>query len=613
MAGGLFLYILGHTQMNLAKHKNAWFAGLGLVVFLIFFCFRPLNSPSYRIIVADGLGYYSYLPAKFIYHDTNLEFKWFDEVFKSNYEDHLFAKPTENFMVKYKDRMINLYYPGQSLLQMPFFFLGHASAALFDFPQDGYSTPYQVWMGISALFYTLLGLLFCSKLIFNLSQNRKYSILIPLLVFFGTNLFTFSIFAGCYTHCYSFAFVSLCLYFSERFFNSEEKKLRHLLLLILCSLVVVFLRPVNCILLISTLYFFKPFSLEVFRVKENKIYMVLILLFLFAVIAYNLGTTYTQTHALVANTYTIGRFYFNDWSHVADNFMGFQNGILWYTPLIFICFVPLLFSLRQPRILFLLTPVFLIILLYSFWFYWNIVNRTLVDFSGILCLLLLSLIVHFKEVKKQRVVWILVFLCVPFFQLKAYQLRNGILNSGYTYWKYYAKYFFTLHHVDVFPVNPKTILQRQEYFYDFEQEGGQDVSAEKSFEGAKSVKLDYSSEYGCSKTFTIPAFFQSPDFKKIKASFWFYRMQGAEDIQLVFSFTKNDSVISNHTFYMNASTRSERWDFKEFGIDFPENIPTDSKLVVYFWNPDKPDKAYVDNFKLEFILKNGSDEITTDK
>jgi len=601
--------------MNFLKHRNAWFVGLGLVVFLIFLTFRPLNAPSYRIIVADGLGYYSYLPAKFIYNDTNLEFKWFDEVFNKNYEDHLFEKPTQNFMVKYNDRMINLYYPGQSLLQLPFFFLAHISAKIFNYPQDGFSLPYQLGMGVSGIFYTLLGLFFCSKLIFNISQNRRLSIYIPLLVFFATNLFTYSIFAGCYTHCYSFAFITLCLYFSQRFFYENENKLLNLLLLGVCALVVVFLRPVNCILLLSVFYFFRPFSLkEIFGSRLDKRLFIGATLLLILVVGYNVSITYTQTKSLVANTYTIGRFYFNDWTHVWDNFFGFQTGILWYTPVILLCFVPVLLFLRQPRILFLLVPVFLIILLYSFWFYWNIVNRTLVDFSGIMALLALQLFIHFKDKTRiYRILWIVSFLCIPFYQLKAYQLRNGILSSSYTYWKYYIKHFFTVHHVDVFPVNPKTVLEKQEYFYDFEPENGKDITTESAFEGMKSVKLDYSSEYGCSKTFSVPSFFNKPGVKKIKAGFWFYRTEGAEDTQLVFSFTKNDSAISYHPFYINATTKAEVWDFKEFGIDLPEKVGTDCKLVVYFWNPDKPDKVYIDNFKLEFILKDGSDEITLDK
>jgi hypothetical protein len=167
-------------------------------------------------------------------------------------------------------------------------------------------------------------------------------------------------------------------------------------------------------------------------------------------------------------------------------------------------------------------PVLLIILLYSFWFYWNIVNRTLVDFSGILALLLLILFINFKGNKRVSKTLVLVsFLCIPFFQLKAYQLRNGILNSNYTYWRYYVKHFFTLRHVDVFPINPKTIKQQQDYFFDFEQEEGSTLSSEKAFESERSAVLNAGVEYSCSKTFTVPEFFNKPGFKKVKASFWF--------------------------------------------------------------------------------------------
>ena len=201
-----------------------------MTILLIFLFFRPLNSPNYRIIVADGLGYYAYLPAQFIYQDTDFKFEWFDAVFNANYDNHLFEKPTQNFMVAYGERMINLYYPGQSLLQLPFFFVGHFFAKILEYPADGFSLPYQMAMGISGLFYTLLGLFFCFKLLVNLSKDSKLSFLITVIVFFGTNLFTYSIFAGCYTHCYSFAFLSLSLYASERFFNSQDRKFHFLLL-----------------------------------------------------------------------------------------------------------------------------------------------------------------------------------------------------------------------------------------------------------------------------------------------------------------------------------------------------------------------------------------------
>jgi hypothetical protein len=511
--------------------------------------------------------------------------------------------------------MINLYYPGQSLLQMPFFFMGHAAAVLLGYRPDGFSFPYQLAMGISALFYTLLGLFFCRKLLYNHSQNESLSLIIPLLVFFGTNLFTYSIYAGCYTHCYSFTFLTLCLYFAERFFKNDANKLQNGLFLLLCATVVVFLRPVNLILLSSIFYFFQPFSRKQFfaSLSFNRSTAVAILLLL-VVLGYNFTTTYVQTQSLVANTYTIGRFHFNDWSHVWDNFFGFQNGILWYTPLIFMSFVALLFIRRQPRLLFLLLPVLFIIFLYSFWFYWNIVNRTLVDFSGILAVLLLQLFLRVKERPLQRrITWMLALLCIPFFQLKAFQLRNGILHGTYTYWNYYARNFFTLHHVDVYPIDPTTILQKAEYVYDFEKERGSGISTEKYYAGKQALVLDSAVEYGGSATVALPDFFKAQGFKKIKAAFWFYRLEPVNNIQFVMAFTRNDSVFASQTFYINASTPPGFWQLKEFGMDVPEGMNSSHQLTVYFWNPEKRNKVFIDNLNVECILKNGSDEISPDK
>ncbi len=599
---GVFAYL---------KKNQPWFIALSLSVFLIFFLFRPLNSPQYRIIVADGLGYYSYLPAQFIHHDTELKFEWFDKVFEANYDNHLFEKPSQNFMVKYGDRMINLYYPGQSLLQAPFFFVAHAMAKLLDYPTDGFSLPYQLAIGISGLFYTLLGLFFCHQLIFKLSQNKGLSILIPLLVFFGTNLFTYSIFAGCYTHCYSFCFLSMSLFFSERFFNASEHKFQSLLPLIFCAIVVITLRPMNGILLLSLLYFFKPFSLkELLSIKKLNVRTLLIVFAILLVLVYSVRILYTQTHSLFANTYTIGKFYFNDWSHVYDNFLGFQNGILWYTPLIFLCFIPLLFVLKNPKVLFLLLPVLTVILLYSFWFYWNIVNRTLVDFTAILALLLLVLYNELERNKGlQKGLMITALLAVPFYQLKAYQLRNGILNNNYTTWHYYLKYFFTLHHVDVFPVNPNTILIEETHYFDFENDSSPEISTVNKFEGQQSLGLTKEIEYACTKTYTLPEFYNREGFKKVKVSFWFYRAEEMTNTQLILSFAQKDSVISYNPFYINTSTPAGKWELKEFGLDLPEGLNSRNTLTLYFWNPEKKGVAYIDNLKLEFILKDGSDEI----
>lgn len=595
--------------MNLTNHRNFWPSCFVLVILLAFFLFRPLNSPQYRLIVADGLGYYVYLPAQFIYDDKNLDFKWFDDVYNKYYQNPPFVKPTQNFLVQYKDKLINLYYPGQSLLQAPFFFLAHLTAKLIHIPADGFSQPYQIAMGLSALFYTLLGLLFCYKLSFNLSGDRNISLLALVIIFFACNLFTYSIYNGCYTHCYSFAFISLSLYFAERLFNKGGNQLTNFLLLALSSLVVVSLRPMNALLLLSTLYFYKPIPLKLlFTLSKNYLVLGVIFLMLIIVALYTMSIIHTQTGLWLANTYTIGQFHFSEWVHVWDNFFGFQTGILWYTPILFICFIPILFSLKQPRVLFLVLPILISIILYSLWWYWNIVSRTLVDFSGILVVLFTLLLMNYKKsAKAYRYILLASLLCIPFFQLKAYQLRNGILSSNYTYWRYYVKHFLKIGHVDVFPVNPKTVLSQQAYFSDFENENK--TTEKNKYEGNKSATLNSELEFAATKTFSVPEFYSRVGYKKIKASFWFFRSEEMKNVHLVFTFKNHDSTLIYQPFYINQSTPSGKWDYKEFGMDFPEKPGGLTQLAVYFWNPDKKNEAFIDNFKLEFFRTDGSDEI----
>jgi len=591
--------------------KNLWVTTLGISVFLTFLCFRPLNSRVYRIIAADGLGYYSYLPARFIYHDEGLNFKWFNDVFNRNYDNHLFDQPTGNFMVPFHGKTINKYYPGQSLLQMPFFFISHAAAQTFNWPADGFSFPYQVGMGVAAIFYVLLGLFFCRRLLMSLFKDSFISALTPLLIFFGTNLFTFTVYSGCYSHAYSFCFITLAFYSAWLFFN-RPNKLFYFFLTALFSIIVLTIRPLNAVLLAGLLYFCKPFSIKSFLPTSKDLWKsVGLLSCIGCVLFYSLHIIYKQTGSFLINTYIGEKFYFDDWSHVVDNFFGFQYGMLWYTPLILLCFVSVFAVRNHPKLLFLLLPLLFLILLYSFWWYWNIVARVIVDCSVILALLLAHTFIYFKHHKKTfRIAMFLALVSVPFFQLKAFQLRQHIVDNNYTFDKYYFKYFFTLKQVFVFPVNPNTIVEKQGYFNDFESQVGSQATTVQKFEGRQAAILNNENEYACTQTFPVPGFFGEKGFKKIKASFWIRAGQDMNNVTLVFTFSRRDTTLAYLPFYMTDNLRHGKWDYREYGIDLPENIKPGDQFGVYFWNPSHKKEAYIDNFKIEFLLTDGSDEVT---
>jgi hypothetical protein len=586
-------------------------AGLATTMVLVFFLFRPLNTPAYRIIAADGLGYYAYLPAQFIYADKQLNFAWFDEVFNRHYDNHLFEKPSDNFLVAYGDKKINKYYPGQSLLQLPFFFLAHGAAKLFDYPADGFSLPYQLAMGMAALFYTFIGLLFCSKLLFEAFNDRLIALLLPLLIFFGSNLFTYTIFNGCYSHAYSFCFLTLAFYSAFRFFKEPLRKSGWLLSGALCALVLVSIRPLNALLLPGVFYFYQPIQIKTLFNDQRKKWFVLFTGALMVVVAvYNLRIIHLQSGSFLLDTYAGERFYFDNFSHVASNFFGFQYGMLWYCPLILLALGAVFFTTKDPRLLFLWLPVLLMIVLYSCWWYWSITSRVLVDCSTLLALLLANLLIRLKSRRRTfRLVILLAMLCVPIFQLKAYQLRNSILDANYVYDKYYFKYFFTLRDVNTYPVDPATVLEQQAFFYDFENKSGPEISELKSFEGRHSALLNTQNEFACTATYTIPSFFKKNGFKKIRTAFWLYASGEIKAINLVYTFSGKDSALAYVPFYLN-DLRKNRWDFNEFGLDLPPNVQSGDVLTVYFWNPDHQNEAFIDNLKVEFFLTDGSNEIT---
>jgi hypothetical protein len=595
-------------------NRISLFPVLAILVVFAFFYLRPLNESSNRLIGADGLGYYSYLPAKFIYNDRNLTFDWFDEVFNRNYDNHVFEKPTSNFMVACKGKMINKYYPGLSLLQLPFFLLSHVIASLFDYPTDGFSLPYQLGIAISALFYCVIGLFFSRQLIFKVFNDAMLANIVPILIFFGTNLFTYTIFLGCYSHCYSFCMITLVYYSAWMFFNQVNKKIVWLFLVLLFCTIVLSIRPLNCILLVGLLYFYKPILRHQFIIGAFEKWMISFLVACIVFFAYySLSIIHLQTGSFLINTYVGEKFYLKNWPHIADNLFGFQYGFLWYSPLILICLFSIFFVKQNPRILLLLSGILLLIMIYSFWWYWNIVARVIVDCSIILALLLAFLFVKLRERPKVfKLFCVLSCLSLPIFQLKAYQLRAHIIDNNYTYAKYYFKYFFTLHPVHVFPVNPGTVIGYQADFRDFEHENAEQVTMDRGFEGHQSALLNSNHEYACTQSFKVPAFFNTRGFKKIRIAFWMYLDQDISNVHLICDFRKHDNSVLYQPFYIGKQEPRGRWFYNEFGRDVPDNIKAGDDFSVYFWNPDKRDVAFIDNLKVEFILTNGADEVTFD-
>jgi len=120
------------------------------------------------IIEADGKGYYAYLPAIFIYKDLNYGF--FDEIEKEKYyHENLYY----DYRASVDGKVINKYYCGTAIAELPFFLLAHALSYVAGLDTDGYSRLYPILINIAALFYLWVGLLFLNSTPEYMTKNRK--------------------------------------------------------------------------------------------------------------------------------------------------------------------------------------------------------------------------------------------------------------------------------------------------------------------------------------------------------------------------------------------------------------------------------------------------------
>lgn len=193
--------------------------------------------------MTDGQGYYAYLPAVFIYQD--LQFSFVDSLNQTYYKEGKRA----NFIIETPAGNVNKYFAGTAVLETPFFLASCAAATVIGEPVDGYSWPFQLMIGIAAIVYSLLGLYLLGGFLKAL-KFKAYAVLITLiLIFFGTNLFYYSVYEPSMSHAYSFFTVSAFLFFVQKAFVRGSTS--DFLMASLALGLTVLIRPTNGIIVLG--------------------------------------------------------------------------------------------------------------------------------------------------------------------------------------------------------------------------------------------------------------------------------------------------------------------------------------------------------------------------
>jgi hypothetical protein len=384
-------------------------------------------------ICSDGRGYYAWLPALLIYQDVNFNFFEQTEV-----KDPVCGGRVEGCLQDYRSCIdgttSNKYYPGASLLMLPFFVVAHVATVLFtDLPATGYSRLYFVLTGISGICYYLLGMWLILLSLRRLGVPVRDQVLTILFVTFGSNIMYFSVDKPSYSHIYSCTeiagLVFLLLLLRERYTNGRLAALALLTGLIFVT------RPVNISVLLLVPFVFwgqKAQIMAVLKAKPMRLLSVLPVVLLPAMLL--LINKQATGHYLV---YSYGgeRFYFGD-PYFFELLFSTNNGLFPYTPLMLMPFLLGLLWLRQNAERRLLTGigVTLLVTVYihsSWWCWWygfSFGARSLLDFLPLFAVVTgLSLR---AAAGKRRVVLVAAYtVCCVITMLLYHQKNHGYMNG----------------------------------------------------------------------------------------------------------------------------------------------------------------------------------------
>ncbi len=351
--------------------KNVAFILLFLVIPIWFFTNAKQNNwkeghVGHIIRSVDAKGYYSYLPAVFVYSDLSFGF-WKD--MQKKYFPKAKIESWHDYRNKAEGSYVNKYYAGTAILQLPFFLTAHAITISQGGDVDGYSWYYQVLINIGTICYLIIGLLLFNQFLKANQINRWKRLLTLYVTAFGTNIAVYCFDDPAMSHIYSFAAVSLFMVLSDKFFRQNSMKTLFFAAVIFGLIVLI--RPINGLVIFSLPFlagthekFVKGFDF----IKNKPVSILVSALLFFAVVGIQLIIYKIQTGNFIVYSYKDEGFNFLD-PNIFNILLSYKKGLFVYTPLAGIALIGLFF-MKRYRGLALGGFLFFLTYVLSCWYPW---------------------------------------------------------------------------------------------------------------------------------------------------------------------------------------------------------------------------------------------------
>jgi hypothetical protein len=591
------------------RYLNKYICELLLAVLSCYYVYtKDMNNCYDKAIMAEGHGYYAYLLSSYIYHDPT--FTFFNTLYPKYY-CHSFDPPTRNFINAFDGIHVNKYYPGVSLLWLPFFLFAHVLALIAGWSADGYSDVYQYAIGLAGILYTYFGLRYTRNVLrwYAIPEGIQTMVLIMLL--FGTNLLIYAGAWSAQSHPYSFFLIAAFSYHTLCAFHEGQKKPGlHLGLSVLFFVAAVTVRPQSaCIVILLPLFgFHRDRALRLVQNNLRSPYLagaLIISALLFARVIYY---WYIQTGQLFLNPYHGEHYRLNN-PHVMDFLFSYRKGWLLYTPFAFIGLAGIfLFPTNRER---LTLVVFWSLLIYvsASWWCWtysqtSFGQRTLVDFYVFIALQAAVCFKWMKDRGIKGVHYLVALVVIPLNVLQTYQYRHGILDGDLCTKETYRKYFFETGPVAYYSVPSQSILEKKKSVLDFESDLRFGRTDKTFFSGKQSAVLCHAIPFSEGIKEQLPAFATGDGYtalrvtSKVKTN----RIR-PDEMYLVMDVTHGGKSASYSNFALKDFLLTDKWTEVQFGTTLPEEIIPGDTVNVYFWNAsaNTPDTLWIDDMELEIM------------
>ncbi len=580
----------------------------GLLMVFLLTVFYTVNfiapeHPRTTVIDGDGSGLYAYLPAVFISHTVDFTpVFYFEKSLRTpGYQGHNYHKAG--------GIMINKFWCGTALLEMPFFLLAWILSLIFGLPPDGYNILFQYAVALAGIFWAGIGIVYTVRLLrlYNISETFAWGMV--LAGFLSTNLFFYTFINPSASHVYSFSLVALFLYYSKKLFIRFQKKPLYASAFLLGLITLV--RPVDFVIVLAL-----PFlasSPEVFlktiRQKViNRDFIISGLLFLLAVspqIIINL----LQTGKPLIYGYKNEGFY---WGHpeILKFLFSYRKGWFVYTPLMLLLFPALITLWKRSKYEMISFLSFLVFAVYLFSAWWNWLYgdsfgmRPMVDFYALFFLVVAILFAGVTKYTLKIVLTVFIAFTLFLNLLQTYQYAVGILHpdsmTREAYWYVFLKTDAKYRHV---------IGDEDEYFY------GR-LSDEPFFETSFQPGT-LSEGWSNPSNVSVPGGMQHPVVKMdnrhiYSPSFIFHvpdDLKGKNNLYVVFSseylepvpdaalgalFVVDVSAKKGERLFYKAfrmkrlpDKKTGKWRKGSIGFKLPVLSPGTEKIKFYIWNKDK--------------------------